>query len=314
MNGGVREGALVDLALRSYPAAFRGEYGDEMRLLARDMIRDARRRGSAAVLAARLRIAADLAVNSAKEHMRGEPAMRLNGSGIGYGIALALGVPILVASFSSVAFWDGVTAVGGAIGLSSELPGVHTTIALVCSIAITIGLLGIVARMPRARAGVRTGLRVAIVVAGATFLVAGAAGYWEATTVWWPDHRIAGQISSVAFGIGFVALPILLAVVGVVCLRVRALGALGWTPVAVAGSLSYLYAVMWIGMATSRVPFAALEATAASLPAVIGIWLVVGSSLLLGIAVALSPAASGAGGGHAPAEARIPVAAGRTAG
>ncbi|GAA2027812.1 hypothetical protein GCM10009819_09080 [Agromyces tropicus] len=284
MSAPMLEGRAVDVALRAFPAAFRDQYGHEMRVLARDTVRDAQADGTRAVRAARARIVFDLLLAAAMEHTRKESAMHVNGPGVGYGIAAAIGLPLIIASYSSAGFWSFLSSTGVAMGVESSSYLVHPSIVLIGGILMTVGLIGLVGRLSLGDGPLRW-LRAAAIVGGVLVTLGGASMYaygLPSTSPWRGALDTAGVI---LLGPGLLLVLGLLVAAGVIALRTRSLGALSFAPMAVAACLVLVFAVMITVMAIG-VP---IEVGFRQPAMVIADWLLFGSSIVLGVALALAP-------------------------
>ncbi|WP_353827306.1 hypothetical protein [Agromyces sp. SYSU T0242] len=284
MSSPMLEGRAVDVALRAFPAAFRDEYGHEMRLLARDSVREAQVDGERAVRATRARIVFDLLLAAAMEHARKETAMHVNAPGVGYGIAAAVGLPLIIASYSSYAFWGFLSTTSGAIGLESSSFLVHPTILLIGGILLTVGLVGLVGRLGVADR-TRRWLRIAAIVGGVLVTVGGSSMYAYGLPTTSPLRSMVDDVLGFVQGPGLLIVAGVLITAGVLALRNRSFGPLSFAPIAVAASLVLVFAVM-ISVMASGTP---MEIGFRQPAMVIADWLLFGTSVLLGVALAMTP-------------------------
>lgn len=283
---------VIAAAVRVYPPEFRAEYGDEMRTVAHDMLREAHARGPAAVLATGARIIGDLIAGAVGEHTRKESGMRVTTAGVGAGVALIIGLPALYASYSSYEFWGAVSDVSGMVGVDSTSVLVHPAIVVACATLVTVGLLALTARITAVSARVRMWLRALVVAAGAALALGGttmlAFGMRRSTGLsWsWVRESILGA-GTVLGAVAFLLLPTAVTVLAVLVLRTRALGVLSVAPALVAGSLVLITGIGLYGAATG-----ARETFLLQPPIAVAMWALTGSTLLLGVAMALVPSPS----------------------
>jgi|GEM_PF-2625159 len=284
------EGRLFGAAMLLLPAEFRSQYGEEIRVLARDTVREAQSRGTASARSARTRIVVDLLLAAMREHARKESVMHVNLAGLGAGIAMAIGLPMMVASYSSYGFWGLVRETGAVVGFDSSDVAVHPTIVLVGALLTAIGLLALVHRLSAAAATTVSTLRIAAVVGCVMVGLGGAAMFAYALPTVSPWRGASDLVGSILLGAGFLSILGVLIAAGVIAVRTRALGALSFTPLAVVGSLALLLGVALLGFASG----VSMEVFLRGPAMVIAVWLVPVTSVLLGAGLALTPAASGA--------------------
>ncbi|MFC9919535.1 hypothetical protein [Agromyces binzhouensis] len=284
------EGRLFGAAMLMLPGEFRSEYGEEIRVLARDTVREAQSQGARSARSARVRIVVDLVLAAMREHARKESVMHVNLAGLGAGIATAIGLPMIVASYSSYGFWGLVRQTGAVVGFDSADVAVHPTIVLVGAVLTAIGLLALVHRLSAAAAATLSTLRVVAVVGSAMVGLGGVSMLSYALPTASPWRGAFDLVGSILLGAGFLAILGVLIVAGVISVRTRALGALSFTPLAVVGSLGLLLGVALLGFA-SGVP---MEVFLRGPAMAIAVWLVPVTSVLLGAGLALTPAPSGA--------------------
>ncbi|WP_430645624.1 hypothetical protein [Agromyces sp. GXS1127] len=283
------EGRLFGAAMLMLPGEFRAEYGEEIRVLARDTVREARAQGASSARSARARIVLDLMLAAMREHARKESVMHVNLSGLGAGIATAIGLPMIVASYSSYGFWGLVRQTGAVVGFDSSDVFVHPTIVLVGALLTAIGLLALVHRLSAASAAMASTLRTGAVAASAMLGLGGLAmfSYAMPTVSGW--RGAFDLVGGILVGAGFLGILAVLIASGVIAMRSHALGALSFTPLAVAGSLVLLVGVALLGFATGMQMEVFLRGPAM----VIAVWLVPATSVLLGAGLALTPSPSG---------------------
>ncbi|GAA1060986.1 hypothetical protein [Agromyces bracchium] len=284
------EGRLFGAAMLMLPGEFRSEYGEEIRVLARDTVREAQSQGAGSARSARRRIVVDLLLAAMREHARKESVMHFNLAGLGAGIATAIGLPMVIASYSSYGFWGLVRQTGAVVGFDSSDVVVHPTIVLVGAVLTAIGLLALVHRLATASPAASSTLRIAAVVGSAMVGLGGAAMFAYALPTVSEWRGAFDLVGGLLLGPGFLVILAVLIAAGVIALRTRALGVLSFAPLAVAGSLVLLMVVALLGFATGM----PMEAFVRGPAMVVSVWLVPATSVLLGAALALTPIPSGA--------------------
>ncbi|MGR2751370.1 hypothetical protein [Agromyces arachidis] len=282
------EGRLFGAAMLMLPGEFRSEYGEEIRVLARDTVREAQSQGAASARSARTRIVVDVMLAAMREHARKESVMHVNLAGLGAGIATAIGLPMVIASYSSYGFWGLVRQTGAAVGFDSSDVAVHPTIVLVGALLTAIGLVALVRRLSAATAATASTLRIAA-VAGCTMVGLGGAAMFGYVLPSVALRDAFDLVGGILVGPGFLAILGVLIAAGVIAVRTRALGALSFAPLAVAGSLVLLLGVALIGFASG----APMEAFLRGPAMVVAVWLVPATSVLLAVGLAVTPAPTG---------------------
>ncbi|BDZ63450.1 hypothetical protein [Agromyces mangrovi Wang et al. 2018] len=274
---------MIRAAVRALPAEFRAEYGDEVLLVARDTLRDARASGPAAVSGARGRIFVDLVATAATEHARKGFTMRTTAPGIGYGIAAAVGLPLYLASFGSIAFWQLVEGAHEAFGVRSAA-WFHPVIAVIGGLLATIALLGLVGRLGL---GSRSGAiaRTAAIVVGAGFTLAPPSMLADGAILRNSVRVAVDTMATIGWAIGIVGVTALLVTLGVITLRRRALGAWSIAPL-VAGVML----VAWIAYgAVSTALGVSYLVSSGTLAAQLLTWALLLACAAMGAGLAIAP-------------------------
>jgi hypothetical protein len=211
--------------------------------------------------------------------------VRFTISGFGAGLAAAIGVPIVVASYSSYGFWNLVRDTGGALGFDSTSVAVHPTIVVLGSVLIVIGLVALVRRLATASEGARGALVAASVVGGTLLGVGGATMLAYGLPTMSPWRAPVELVGEWLVGPGLLLILGVYVVAGVLSLRSRALGPLSFAPLAVASSMVLISVVALIGFLNGQPMQAFLREPAM----VLAVWLVPVTSIVLGVALALTP-------------------------
>ncbi|GLI28376.1 hypothetical protein ARHIZOSPH14_26180 [Agromyces rhizosphaerae] len=274
---------MIRAAVHALPADFRAEYGDEVLLVARDTLRDARASGPAAVSGARGRILVDLVATAATEHARKGFTMRTTAPGIGYGIAAAVGLPLYLASFGSMGFWQLVEGAHEAFGVRSAA-WFHPVIAITGGLLTTIALLGLVGRLGL---GTRGGAiaRAAVIVAGGAFTLAPLSMFADGRILRNSVQVVIDTLATIGWAIGVVGITALLVSLGVIALRRRSLGA--WS---IAPLITGVVLVAWVAYAAvSSALGVSYFVSAGALTAQLLIWALVLACAAMGAGLAIAP-------------------------
>ena len=283
MSSRVDEGRMIRAAVHALPAEFRAEYGDEVLLVTRDTLRDARASGPAAVSGARGRILVDLVATAATEHARKGFTMRTTTPGIGYGIAAAVGLPLYLASFGSIAFWQLVEGAHDAFGVRTA-SWFHPLIAIVGGLLATLALLGLVSRLGL---GTRGGAlaRTAVIVVGAAFTLAPLSMLADGAILRNSLRVAIDTMATIGWAIGFVGITTLLVTLGAIALRRRSLGAWSIAPLIVGVVL-----VAWVGYgAVSSALGVNYLVSSGTLTAQLLIWALLLACAAMGAGLAIAP-------------------------
>jgi hypothetical protein len=215
---------IYRLVLNVYPRAFRDEYGEEMAQAMRDQVRDAWVEGRVlGVTALWLKVLLDTARSAITGHLMQGRTVSFSRRGLGYGLATAIGYPLVFVSFVA---WSGeLVGFETAENWLAHRRYLYPVFAGPGFVLAGIGLRALYQRLevsePLAIRGVRLG--VALGLAGIAGIIAGLGGRED----YFAGFTIPAALVLFTFG---------LANMGRIAIRKKTFGVLSFVPLAAAAS------------------------------------------------------------------------------
>lgn len=258
------------MILNVYPRAFLDEYGEELARTMRDQVRDAwTKRGVVGVFALWLRVLVDTVRSALAEHARQgwRPSPTVNG--FGFGLAVAVGFPLALLSYSSPGFWSVVRWATQTVGLQSWSQGTLFRVLSSSGFVLAgVGLYGLFSRLDF-NSTLSRNFTIGTVWLGVLLGVGNVSG----DAVYLPFYDSISAIYALWIGgVPLVLLTFGLAGMGVSAFRMKGSGVLSFVPLAVVASGS-----MWfLAIATSPGGWFGYALKTSALLIHIALWFILG--------------------------------------
>lgn len=261
------------LILNVYPRAFLYEYGEEMARTMRDQVRNAwdglRVFG---VFALWLRVLVDTIRSAFVEHRRQGWRLSPSRDGFGFGLAIAVGFPLALLSYSSPGFWSVVRWATQTVGLQSWSQGTLFRVLSSSGFVLAgVGLYGLFNRLDF-NSTLSRNFTIGTVWLGVLLGVGNVSG----DAVYLPFYDSISAIYALWIGgVPLVLLTFGLAGMGVSAFRMKGSGVLSFVPLAVVASGS-----MWfLAIATSPGGWFGYALKTSALLIHIALWFILGLML-----------------------------------